>query len=147
MRKPWAKGVVVCWFVILYSVSRYMRPEGPWQRWSAFSTYPVSSTTDCHQPKVGSPAHQKALTKGRTEERSKRKRNRPPRKSVAPRKDEGKEYTSKAGRPSLLSFPVHLSAVLPCPPSLEGLGNYPSHQRVPQEGKDRRAARTSSKAA
>ena len=69
-----------------------MRPEGPWQRWSAFLN-------------IQFPRPQTVL--GRA-------------------------------RPALLSLPAHLSTVLPCPPSPEGMGNYPPHPRVPQEGKDRR---------
>ena len=59
-------------------------------------------------------------------------------KSVAPRKDEGKEYPHRAGsaRPPLPSCPPFYRPHLP--PSPEGPGNYPPHQCVPHEGKDRR---------
>ena len=97
-------------FIIPLHAARRARaatPPLPGQRWWGFSRYPISSTTDCCQPKLGllrSKAPTKEKSKGRTK-KEKRKKNKssPPKADERQRKEEEKVHSQ--GGPWLSVFP------------------------------------------
>ena len=117
-----------------------MRPEVSWQlQCDVLNTrFPRPQTVASHSRASCAP---KALTKGKTKEGAKdtgedKGQAKP---SATDEMEKTKRYTLRWARPSLIPLPptVHLPACLPLHPSPEGLGDYPSHPRVPQESQDR----------
>ena len=121
MRKPLAPDFSIhCgqngWLnlcVFLYLLTRYMRPEGPWQQ--RFS-HPLSKTKSCPQPLwviLGNPCLLLPIIRRTKERISKRQR-----------KETKEKYSLGRARPALLAF-RHL------PDTLSVVHSRPSHSRGP----------------